>query len=515
MKQRIHMPQNSGSPSMPPLQAPDKAGTGQAGDWRPASALFRFQGRRLKKVLSSAVAACLCLGIGFLPIAASSPENYAEEGFPRSSWNADGSPVSLKTGRIHPILTAGQEDFFSVSYQDSNALYLSSTNVSAAAVSSTAVSSTAVATATVPSAVGSESPVVPPAVPAAAQPVPAALQPITESYTLRHLPADQQQVYRTLLSAVRSGKSYVTFQKPVALKTVTDLYTAIYDEEPDCRYLGLQFGYDQDPVSYFQITYNPGINAAVMQQRYQAMMSFAKAIADQTAGMSDYDKVRAFHDFLIRHVTYTLEGSSMDISSAYGALLNGRALCQGYSQAFSLLCNLAGVDNCYVVGFAKENHMWNKVQINGKWYQTDVTWDDPDFDGPLDTILYDYMNVTDADLASRTVYVPHTVLPQAISLDDNYYVRSGLYAATLDQAKQIVYRAMASAKENGSAYAAFRCASPALYQEVDRALLAEGGLYSLAQQVKQEKGVSVGTHIQYMENPEMNTIQLWFSGTAA
>lgn len=90
--------------------------------------------------------------------------------------------------------------------------------------------------------------------------------------------------------------------------------------------------------------------------------------------------VQALHDYLVRNCVY--DGSAVNevISpsrTAYGALANGKAVCQGYSLAYKLLLRRAGVPAVYV-GSDSMQHAWNMVQMeNNGWYHVDVTWDDP------------------------------------------------------------------------------------------------------------------------------------------
>ena len=92
-------------------------------------------------------------------------------------------------------------------------------------------------------------------------------------------------------------------------------------------------------------------------------------------------KALRLHDFIVRNCEYDLEvAKSKDISplarSAYSALVRHKAVCEGYSIAYRHLLNMADIPN--VVLDSKEmNHSWNYVQINGKWYHVDVTFDDP------------------------------------------------------------------------------------------------------------------------------------------
>lgn len=87
---------------------------------------------------------------------------------------------------------------------------------------------------------------------------------------------------------------------------------------------------------------------------------------------TDYDKILAAHEYLRSHVTYT-EGEEYLLHTAYGALVNKEAVCEGYAKAYKLLLNEMGIP-CEVV--INEDHAWNEVLLDGNWYVVDVTSDD-------------------------------------------------------------------------------------------------------------------------------------------
>lgn len=61
--------------------------------------------------------------------------------------------------------------------------------------------------------------------------------------------------------------------------------------------------------------------------------------------------------------------------NAYGAIVEHKALCQGYAAGFNLLCNKAGIRSELITGYMNgiSPHAWNGVCIDDKWYQIDVT----------------------------------------------------------------------------------------------------------------------------------------------
>ncbi|RKQ13327.1 DUF5050 domain-containing protein [Lysinibacillus endophyticus] len=100
-------------------------------------------------------------------------------------------------------------------------------------------------------------------------------------------------------------------------------------------------------------------------------------------GMSDFEKVKAIHDYVVLNTAYDSENYLRDSipESSYhidGVLLKGIAVCDGYSKTMVYLLNKIGIPVLYVSGSAGGDlHSWNKVQIDGIWYSLDATWDDP------------------------------------------------------------------------------------------------------------------------------------------
>lgn len=121
----------------------------------------------------------------------------------------------------------------------------------------------------------------------------------------------------------------------------------------------------------------------------------ADALSWIDGGMTDAEKCQALHDYLIRTVVYDLEtrdygSSSAEPYNAYGALVSRRCVCDGYSEAYVLLLNRAGIE-AQVVMSETMSHSWAVVLLDGQWYHVDVTWDDPTPDaGPTETPAYTY-----------------------------------------------------------------------------------------------------------------------------
>ena len=151
-----------------------------------------------------------------------------------------------------------------------------------------------------------------------------------------------------------------------------------------------------------------------------------------TDSMSDYEKELAIHDYLIYNCDYASDISDeKDEFSAYGVMLNKKAVCEGYSRAAALLLRLSNVETELISGTVEddpsnavtdENHMWNLVKIDGKWYHMDATWDDP-IGGEE---WHMYMNLDDSIISTNHEW-DKSKYESCTSMDANYYSLLGTY----------------------------------------------------------------------------------------
>ncbi len=94
--------------------------------------------------------------------------------------------------------------------------------------------------------------------------------------------------------------------------------------------------------------------------------------------LSDEYKALLLHDRLCMHTQYCYEDLLIEEHTAYGALVNRSAVCQGYAMAYMYLLRRAGIDNYYCAS-KRLDHAWNIVYINDLPYHVDVTMDDMDW----------------------------------------------------------------------------------------------------------------------------------------
>ena len=115
---------------------------------------------------------------------------------------------------------------------------------------------------------------------------------------------------------------------------------------------------------------------------------------------SDYDVICAVYDYICANVSYdydNLNDSEYLLKyTAYAAMINKTAVCQGYSALMYRMLQQKNIDCRLIPG---SNHAWNIVAIDGVYYNADSTWD-----AGRDPKNYAYFLCGDSDFAEHTRY---------------------------------------------------------------------------------------------------------------
>ncbi len=292
-----------------------------------------------------------------------------------------------------------------------------------------------------------------------------ALQVYREQYDDRRgflsLSAAQQQNYDALFVAVTEqtdGDTFLTTdqsgtktlglrvslpQPLTAAAQVAALFTAFVSDNPAFFYIGSTYSYEGyrigDTDHYNALCLSFTMNAA---ERRTAQAQLEAAVAALTDGLTIWppsEQALALHDRLIAHCTYddqAAQSATPDKTypfafNAYGALVQKKAVCEGYARAYMLLCLELDIP-CATVGGTETAtggpHMWNLVTLDGADYHTDVTWDDR-----LDTALHVYYNLTAEEIGRTHTFDEDAWGQDAAATAENWYVKNGRYQPRYDR----------------------------------------------------------------------------------
>lgn len=165
-------------------------------------------------------------------------------------------------------------------------------------------------------------------------------------------------------------------------KTLKSAFGKAVNDHPELFYVQGWYSYNSNGeiITRVKPVYDSYTDAE-KQAFHQEVERALALVQDNT--LTDVEKLLILHDYLVTHCAYNWDvatGNSFAkpkwAGNAYGAFVKKDAVCQGYSLAYKLLLDRCGISSSYVESDAL-NHIWNVVQLNGKWYHIDVTWDDP------------------------------------------------------------------------------------------------------------------------------------------
>lgn len=159
--------------------------------------------------------------------------------------------------------------------------------------------------------------------------------------------------------------------------------------------------YDHDSVMLAWSQGSPDGLDALNAQVYMAAFNIIQTVA---AEGTPWEKENAIHNWMVTNIDYDTgavgswwwkDEPQEHADTPYGALINHVAVCSGYAETFQLFMDMLGIPCMTVYGASgtdENEHIWNLVQLDGQWYHTDVTWDDPVGQRPVTA----YLNQTDA-----------------------------------------------------------------------------------------------------------------------
>lgn len=210
-------------------------------------------------------------------------------------------------------------------------------------------------------------------------------------YIYNQLNADEQKFYDALMeecqlymtgggdleSSRMPGVSYGALSREKARQ----IYTLFWFENPQFYYVYGNWDADFSDGKLYPHAYDKFIKEA---DRLAGASAIKEKIDEYDSVVSkeknDYDKIKKIHDMILDDVTRnpeangTLDPEQHTFSqSIWSPLMMGKTVCKGYGVVFYMLCNKQGIE---CVQENSNDHIYNRVKLDGIWYMVDVSHDD-------------------------------------------------------------------------------------------------------------------------------------------
>lgn len=325
---------------------------------------------------------------------------------------------------------------------------------------------------------------------------------------------EEQQSYKEIYSGISAQAERITCHEADGDR-VFKLFEYVLQDHPEIFWcdgeVKISIHSGLDPYTELQISYN-----YTKEQRAEKQAVIDRAVTEILAGIDakagDYEKILYVYDYIVKNVGY--DEKAPDNQNIYSVFGNRASVCAGYSKALQYLLARLDVFATYVTGTSMGGpHAWNLVRCNDYYYYVDVTWGDPVFQSEGHTVpgaetyvSYDYLLTNQTELEKTHTFDELALMPECNRLDENYYVKNGMYLQTYDPAKA---RAQMNADiDKKKALTVFKFNSAELYQRAYREIIDD--LLPQAARRLGELYRSGNVRYYYMDDADLNKVTIFW-----
>lgn len=209
------------------------------------------------------------------------------------------------------------------------------------------------------------------------------------------------------LLALKNREEEFTFSYDFS--TYNGKYSIDYQLKLDAEKRPEYFGAIEAGGLIGDITIRLNYKYSISKEELETYLRQIDDIVRAVEGKSDYDKAKYIHDWIVNNTRYAYDqyltgeytlSDGVKVHTPFSIFKHGIAICQGYAETFELLANEVGLNSQIVTGESYNSngwglHAWNLVEIDGRQYHVDTTWDDPVSSGGREYLEYDYFLIDD------------------------------------------------------------------------------------------------------------------------
>ena len=264
------------------------------------------------------------------------------------------------------------------------------------------------------------------------------------------LEPDEAEIYVKICEKVENGEKSFEFRNADKDKVI-NAFSAVLNDHPEYFWLGHTYSYKTTEYIYgTYVTLEPVVSEAFgyLTNRKTQLDNAVNEVLSLCNGTDNmYEKMIIVHDYIVDNTDYDYEAAKtitsleetndavIDASSAYGCLVNHKAVCSGYSAAFQLIMQKIGIPCGRVAGYKTEgeNHEWNYVFFDNDYYYIDVTWDDPQSSEAFRNVKsYEFFCITTDELEKTHIIDEEGFVPLCSAIKYDYYIYHNKYFNTYD-----------------------------------------------------------------------------------
>lgn len=233
------------------------------------------------------------------------------------------------------------------------------------------------------------------------------------SHKLRSAADDDTNIRNTIYSGLFwAQKKIDVSQYQLSPDEFHNIIQDILNTSPELFYVGASYSYSPSRTGNYVSACFPQyklgereLTASDIEEMREEFDDTANRILSTVnPAWSDREKALYIHDYLASQCEYDTRTPTSVTDpcryDAYSLIVEGKAVCQGYSLAYLYFMKRLGIP-CATVPSDSMVHMWNQIQLDGKWYHVDITYDDPLNDIP-GRAMHLYFLLSDTAISSNT-----------------------------------------------------------------------------------------------------------------
>lgn len=187
-------------------------------------------------------------------------------------------------------------------------------------------------------------------------------------------------IYEIFEAILRYEPSINISKYNIQISDAQKLFDAVAGTFPEVFYLSLgkcSYNYYSDGTIY-NVFFGYSLDKQTATERLQAFYDQADYYLSKVDdSMDDYTKAVILHDELVLNTFYQIWSTDgQTYSSNYTYMVEYWGRCENYAEIYAYLLAQCGIRS-EIVNSDPMGHEWMKIELDGAYYNIDITWDDP------------------------------------------------------------------------------------------------------------------------------------------
>ena len=224
---------------------------------------------------------------------------------------------------------------------------------------------------------------------------------------------NQKACYDAIYKALMKGEENVVMPVGINIDEMEDVIHAVnYDNPEAFWWAGDYMCWANSNLIVTAVFCQYAIESSKLQEEYEKFWKATAPLIFYASKLPDeMSKIKYVHDYICLSVEYDYEAAESNncggiYQTPYGAAVNYKTVCGGYAALFQYYMQQLGIPCAKIRSI---EHGWNLLEINGQYYQMDVTWNDGGSSIPH------YYNITTEEIEKAEYHMPWSISEKIVA----------------------------------------------------------------------------------------------------